>query len=495
MKRAPVAVIVIGLIATAGLAIALQGWRERGPDGDVLGAMVRAGALIEYGELPKHGTLTDHNSARPPGISWLMTPGVVLFDDPRLVEISATAFLYVTTLPAVYLLGRHFFNRRVALFAVGLYGFSAIAINLTGLLQPRASGFFVAWMTYCAAAWVTRRDARWLAGALLVWSGGMYVHIEMSALILMLPVVWWRYRPPVTAIPIVAAVLLSAIVWWPYLVFQADRNFVDLQSQLLSRRLEARGIETVPGCGARPAENAGFLPYPSFDAGLLTERAAAIPDLIFMNLESRVLAGEFILLGLLAAAIVIATSRVRDDGQSAPMARIAWAAGGFAVTVVTAEFALRWAVSAGGGEALMTIRRLQVWAIVIAAVWACTHRGIAGRAGALRRSWQRADEVGVLVSALVAPSLVLLLFAQAGMNRRVGLVPLEMLLIAAGVAAAVEASTSMLRRGLIVALVAMVAIANPEVLHRLRGWSAHGWSGREPAQVPGANFRLVRCDD
>lgn len=484
---------MIIVIAIAGLAIALQGWRQRGPDEDVLGSMARAAALIEHGDVPKHGTLTDHNSARPPGISWLMAPGVLLLDDPRLIEISASASLYVLSLPAVYLLGRHFFNRPVAMVAAGLYGFSSIAINLAGVLQPRASGFFVAWMTYCAARWVSRRRAGWLAAALLVWSAGMYVHMEMSPLVLMLPVIWWVYRPPVTAVAVLVAAGLSAIVWWPYLTFQADRGFVDLQSQLLSRRLEARGIETVAGCGDRPAEGAGFLPLPTLDVELLKERAAAIPDLLLMNLESRVLAGEFILLGLLVAAIVIAASRGRGRSEAGSQSAIAWAVGAVTLTVVAAEFALRWMVDDQRG--LMTVRRLHVWLIVGAGVWACRRPAVAAWAASLRQSWRRADQIGVLIAALVVPSVPLLLFAQARMNRRVGLGALEMLLIAAGVGAAVDASRSMLRRAVIVVLVAMVVLANPEVLQRMRGWRAHGWSGHEPAQLVGANFRLVRCDD
>lgn len=298
------------------MTIAYQGWRTRGPDVDVIASIVRSVALTERGHIPSRGNLTDLNSFRPPGESWLLVPGVLLFSDPRLVEITSTGLLYLATLAGVFILGRLVFGERVAVAATLLYSVSSIAINFAAVLQPKAYPFFTVWMLYCAVHWMQRRDARWLAASIVVWSAGLYEHLEMLPFALVYPVIWWRERPSVQPRPLIAALIVVLVMWAPYLAFQQrERAFIDLRSQLLSRPLDPRAEINNVYCGEDP-QPAVLLPMEP-KLGAWRQRPAAIAELLMMNFETRVPGGPLILLGLMVGGAVMALRAGGAKGEIA----------------------------------------------------------------------------------------------------------------------------------------------------------------------------------
>src|SRR6476660_5548768 len=104
IERRSAAVVV--LIAAVGILVALQGWKSRIPAFDN-GAYIRgAQSFLTYGKIPDRGTMTSYASYAPPGPSWLMLPGMLLFDDPRLFESVGSAAIYAATLIGVFLLAR-----------------------------------------------------------------------------------------------------------------------------------------------------------------------------------------------------------------------------------------------------------------------------------------------------------------------------------------------------------------------------------------------------
>lgn len=295
--------ILLAAIVIAGLSLSWQGWRARGPDQDVMSSMVRTAALVERGRIPQRGNLTDHNSFRPPGLSWLLVPGVVAFDDPRRIELTGTGLLYAGTAIGVFMLARLWFGSAVGLTAAALYAASAIGIYLASTLQPKAHPFFCVWMIYCAARWIAARDVRWLAAAAIVCAAGTYVHVEMIAFAPIIPVAWWITRAPVTTRAVALAVAAILLMWSPYLVFQSHRGFVDLESQLLLKRIDQRGPEVVPYCGEEPTASPMFVDSPRDHPGAAA-RVAAMGEMALMNFQTRVPAGDIVLLVLLAAALL-----------------------------------------------------------------------------------------------------------------------------------------------------------------------------------------------
>ena len=134
------------------------------------------------------------------------------------------------------------------------------------------------------------------------WLAGMYTHIEMAPFALMLPALWWRYRPPITAKSAIAAAVVGLVMWSPYLVFEYGRGFIDLRAQLSMRPLTARGGEVIPWCGDTPV--AAELTPGSSGPQSLQSRVGIAADLSLITFDSRIPGGWVILLGLLLGAIV-----------------------------------------------------------------------------------------------------------------------------------------------------------------------------------------------
>ena len=497
-RLAAFALVVIGL---SGLVVAFQGWQARGPDTDVIGAMVRTVALVERGHIPQRGTLTDNKSFRPPGNSWLAIPGVLLFDDPRLVELAGSGLLYLGTLAGVFVLGRYYFGTTVALFATFLYAFSAVPLYLAGNMLPRGHPFFCTWMVYCAARWIDDRNGRWLAASFVLWATGMYVHMEMAPLLLALPVLWWRFRPPVDAWSLAGAVVVALVMWSPYLAFERDRGFIDLQSQVFLRHLEYHPAESVEWCGDAPQPNPRFeVETTPWDARAMVARGPEMADLMLGNLDTRVLGGEFILLALLGGGVVTAGAfrRPRPQQSRSGVGRSAFIAGAsFVVVLIASEFTLRWIAppESALAAALVGARRFYVWLIVLAITWIAVDGRFESLAVGFRQSWQPARDARVLAIAFLVPWAVLFLLT-VGLNRMLGIWPLQVLLIAAFVEGYWRRQPAASPRGwILIVLVTAVVLANSVVLSRVRDWMGGGWAGRSPDHVDAIEFRSVVCED
>jgi hypothetical protein len=278
---------------------------------DLVPYIDRAHALLSDGSIPDRGTVTSFGSYAPPGTSWLFLPGVALFSDPRLFEFPGTGLLHVGTSIGIFLLARLYFGVRCALLAVLLYGLSELGLFFAGSLQPRGHPFFYVWMVYWACRWVARRDARYLAAALVTWVGGMYVFMEIAPALLILPAIWFFWRPPVGVRSLALVGVAALVIWYPYLRFEGTRRFADLRSQVLRQNIWPASYKEV-WCdrmltirrGGNPPSAA--LASDTLDPGglktpfvtSLGRRVLAIARGLVFNFEGRISGIEFVLLGL-----------------------------------------------------------------------------------------------------------------------------------------------------------------------------------------------------
>ena len=204
---------------------------------DLIPHIDSAEELLAGGRLPFKGCLSSYASYIPPGITWLLVPGVFLFNDPRLFEYIGSAFLYVGTLIGIFLLARTWCGMRCALFSVGLYAFSELGLRFASSLWPRGQPFFYIWMVYWAGRWIIRNDWRYLAAAIVTWAAGMYVFLEIAPALFILPAIWLIYRRSLGIRPLLVGGVLTLAIWYPYLQFEAARDFADLKSQVLRQNL------------------------------------------------------------------------------------------------------------------------------------------------------------------------------------------------------------------------------------------------------------------
>jgi hypothetical protein len=210
--------------------IAWQGWRGITSGPDFIPDILNAASFLETGTLPSRGDVSTYSSVNPPGTAWLFLPGVLMFSDYRLFESCGSLMLHAGTLIGLFLLVHLAFNRSAARLAVLLYALSPIGLFFAGSLWPRGHPFFVLWFVLFTALWHTRANAKYLAAALVTWAAGMYVFMEVAPMILLLPVVWYLYRPPLGAKWLAVAGSASLLIWFPYLRFEQARGFSDVAS-------------------------------------------------------------------------------------------------------------------------------------------------------------------------------------------------------------------------------------------------------------------------
>ncbi len=225
--------VIILFVTIIGMLLTLQGWKARIPAFDMLTYFHSAENLLKTGTPARYGDISSYGSFSPPGTTWLMAPGMLLLNDPRLYEKFGSAALYLATLLGVFLLARAVFGNWCAYLSVLLYGLSGLGLSFAGSLWPIGHPVFYVWMAYFAIQWVMRRDARYLAAAIVIWTVGMYDDMAITPAAVVLPVLWLIYRPPVlTRLHLVVAALTLA-VWYPYLQFEMSRGFMDLRSLFL----------------------------------------------------------------------------------------------------------------------------------------------------------------------------------------------------------------------------------------------------------------------
>jgi Dolichyl-phosphate-mannose-protein mannosyltransferase len=229
--------VVLG-IAIIGGSLALQGWKSRVPTFDLVLDIDNARALATNQRIPDRGVLNSFASYSPPGVAWLMLPGVFLSNDPRLFEYPVSIALYIGTLIGLFLLARMCFGTPCAILAVALYGLSELGLLAAqSIWHKYPLQFFYVWMVYWIANWVERGNTKYLATAVVIWACGMYVFLDIAPALFIIPVVWLFYRPPIRVRPLLVAGILIAIIWYPYLRFEAGRAFVDVKSQVLQQRI------------------------------------------------------------------------------------------------------------------------------------------------------------------------------------------------------------------------------------------------------------------
>jgi len=215
-----------------GMILSLQGWKSFIPAFDMLTYFDNAYNLLHHAIFPQYGDISSYGSFSPPGTSWLMALGVLIFKDPRLYEKVGSALLHFGTLCGIFILTKKLFGRWSAYFTTLLYGLSGIGLDYAGSLWPIGHPFFYVWMVYFAFLWAQNKAVKYLTLAGVTWAIGMYVDMAIAPSFFILPAIWLFFRPPIFSKSLLFGFVVSLFVWYPYLKFEAGRNFLDLQSQL-----------------------------------------------------------------------------------------------------------------------------------------------------------------------------------------------------------------------------------------------------------------------
>lgn len=218
-----------GLLAAAVLAAGalwLQGWAGRIlNDLDKLPYFEAASRLWQSGSMPNHGHLLSYTAYSPPGVAFLLAPGLALFHDARLQEFPCKFALYIGTVLFVYLIGRRAIGPRAGLVA-------GMVTAVSQLAQQDLIGtqFFVSSSLFFLILGVQGGRKWWFAVALFDFGVGLYVHPTIAPFLLVFVVVAVLFRRSVSFRLVALALLGLLLVWLPYLLFEMPRGFLDVRS-------------------------------------------------------------------------------------------------------------------------------------------------------------------------------------------------------------------------------------------------------------------------
>ena len=472
-------------------------------------AIDTAQRLLDHTEIPEKGILTSFGSFAPPGVTWLLLPGLAVFNDPRLFEYVGSLALYVGTLFGIFFLTRRYFGSTTALLAVAVYAFSELGLTAGSMLfLTYATRCFFVWMIYCVGRWVDHNDPKFLAGAILIWATGMYVFMEMAPAILVIPVVWLVYRPPVGVLHVALAAVLAIGLWSPYLRFEAQRNFIDVRSQVRRESIVPPNFSSAwcnqallpqqwrSDIARREAVTTERLRAPTLERSRqwVSERANGVVENLLTNFRGSVVPGAAIVmfaLSLIGLAICfLADTHDASATRLRPIwsRRIALLAGGCVIlSCVVNEFVLARFVSADGRLASSSIKMIRLTELSLfgLALLSFIYRGVIATAAAAvqQRPAGPGPHKRVLGFGLGIPWVVLFLLADY--DRRFWWIwPLHAVLLAIAVGY-LPMRLGLFRGARLVASVAVLLMvaANPLLTTRVSDWMRRGWSGKDSDQV------------
>jgi 4-amino-4-deoxy-L-arabinose transferase-like glycosyltransferase len=506
--------LVVVAVTTAAVALSAQGWRSRIPTFDLLTYIRSVNDLLSSGVLPDRGDVGSYGSFSPPGTAWLMVPSTLLFGDPRLSEYASTALLHGATLLGLFLLGRKFFGVWCGCLAVVLYGLSASGLFQAGSLWPIGRPDFFLWTVYLACEWVTRRDARFFAGALGVLGVGMYVDMALAPLLFLFPVLWLVYRPSIRLKPLAVAAALLLVVWYPYLRFEAPRQFADVRSQLLLYPIfptDLRRTWCDPTLTLRTLDTTSDAV--ASDAGLANARSLftrahdELDDRLMANFPSTRIPGArlvFLLMALFSLLVFGAPVARGEPQGSEPRRGERWLVPA-AVTVVLSALVLRFLIApfvdVQGALPFFPVSAAETLGkifVAFASVLLLARAGaqIVRRWVARRRveGWPEAQRTQPVVLGLAVPWLILAAVSEPGRPERfLWLWPLQVLFLAA------FATVLLPRLGVprvatwsVQAVLVFALVGNSFLESRVRDWAADRWSGPDAAEVEVVDYVAAR---
>ena len=249
-------IIVVLAVAAVSFLMSLQGWKthfspDRGQDYDLVVPMEEARQFIEGGRIPITSGRASMLASLPPGVSWLLVPGEVIFKDPRLYESVGAGLLFFLTVFGIMLIGKEIFDTETAIAAALLYAMSPIGLHFATSLWPRGHPCFVVWTILLSLLAVRRSNAKLLASGILVYAMGLYFFLEIAPLGVIFPIALSANReirrPKPSYVLVFVAVVL---VWFPWLAEEHKSGFRGALALATNSRLPL--ADSTHSCSVQP---------------------------------------------------------------------------------------------------------------------------------------------------------------------------------------------------------------------------------------------------
>lgn len=225
------ALFLLGCAALKLYAARLLAWEV-----DYVPVLARSQTWLDGGAFPVVGTLSSVAAFNMPFLVWMQLPALLITKDLRLVLVGTQLSVNLLTTCIVYRLGGKLFDRRAGLLAALLFAFSNVGIAgaYTAWAQLQLP-FFFALFAYCLFRWKRENRAWQAALALITATAAFMTHFSALLLYGLIAFVWLVAGLPFNRRGLLAGLLLSLMLLAPYLVYEAQVDFVDIKAHV-SRR-------------------------------------------------------------------------------------------------------------------------------------------------------------------------------------------------------------------------------------------------------------------
>lgn len=272
---------VIGWLVSAAFKLSLSGTVVF--DYDVVPVVALGWEWLHHGgPFPAHGTLASVAAYNLPGLVWLHLPALTVTSSPWLAMVLTLLWFNLLGTFAAYALGRDLSGEIGGAAAALLFTFSetTIAASTIAWAQLLLPTFFIG-VALCLFRWWRTGRGAWMLAAGLIALLAFMTHFSAVLLLPVIIVFWllsgavvrWRWL-------LLTAALAGALLA-PYLAFQVERDFRDLQAFLTRRvQIPAEEFDAVRAEVARLARaQAAPVTTAPADAAVSSEREASLePD-------------------------------------------------------------------------------------------------------------------------------------------------------------------------------------------------------------------------
>lgn len=198
---------------------------------DYVPVIARGQAWLDGGTFPAVGTLSSVAAYNMPFLTWLQLP-VMLFtrDVATILIVTQLIFNFIATW-FVFRLGAEMFTSMAGFIAAMLFTLSETGISsaYTAWAQLLLPGFYVM-VLYCLYRWKVDNRAVHVAFALIVSTAAFMTHFSAVLLYGIIVAFWLILRLPLNWRGIIVGLFVSALMLTPYMLFQVERDFVDLKA-------------------------------------------------------------------------------------------------------------------------------------------------------------------------------------------------------------------------------------------------------------------------
>jgi len=223
------------LVVVATWLVAECGWRAHAFGMDLIPAARAAIDFVRTGKLPEKSCLSSTCGYNPPGTSWLLLPGIVMFRDPRLFEAPGTLALHAITVAGLITTASLLSTVEVGFVTVLLYSVGPVGLFFCASLWPRSPPAFSVWTLAFLLLYLKSNRSYYFGLAILTFGAGLFVFLEMAPMGVAFLAALFLQRSRKLVFPAVASAMLVIAIWVPYLRFEGTRGYEDL-SRLLLRK-------------------------------------------------------------------------------------------------------------------------------------------------------------------------------------------------------------------------------------------------------------------